>query len=581
MKQLIFTLLLFPSFIQADVNGTGTDKVKELTDQELSKKFVTTIRDLNIETTLERSSEFNECVKNSKFSPNETQQEREDKAKVAEACFTQKLEGKSPDEIEKLSSTLGLQSYGLVQGKDQKAIRNYLANKLHKALTGTDRNQQANNALLKFENRKQVDQKVFIELYFNHVAKAVMFEISRFCFENLRNTDGATTSFVDHWKDFFVDDKPLAAFSLKDDGQDAFGFTTTTNVADKEKAYEAMFKGIGTATSPDKLGKFFEECAMRIKPLCDQFRASSSTASSTSNVGANACLSLTRLQEGKKAVTKARLIKEQFDNDLNGGISIAGSGGTFFQPDALNSITSLSTVTSYDILEGGKDPNDKFDKLKQKCSQTPEASECKDYLVVDDSKDKAAHEIEIDLRLKKQMELARLKKLNGQPLEKYLEENGYLDILDKVKQGQEVDFEKEVGKLYDAKRIALIESMNTKLGKRQMNQKEYDANQDKQAIMEASLKEAETERARMSQVVLFNNIVTGFLTAQVKGSNQTVRFGASWKNEEKGLESANIAETHFQNYKDSFQDDNGASGNTTIEDLSFLDSFLGAPAATP
>lgn len=576
MKKLIFTLLvLSPPLFAASVQ-----EVKEeiLTDQELSKKLVSTVKDIQVEQRLESSSELKECLKDTKFDPKDKPAARERKAKEAEDCFIKKLSKQDKNTLQKLSDSLGLQSYGLVTTKEDKAITDYLANKIYKSLTGIDRNAQQEK--VKFENRKLIDQKDFIELYYNHVAKSTMYEISRFCFENFRliTPQSSEDSFAEHWG------SKLNGFSLSevtDDGQGGFGVSIQTDVTDKEKSYEAMFKGIAKQnTDPDAMGKFYLECAKMIVPLCNEFKksvGSNTTAGTPPTVqrGSNACLAQGRLQEGRVAIQKAKLLKDSFEKDLTGGKTVAldhGKQPTFFQANAENRYDSIVSVTSYDMLEGGKVKDD----LLEDCSKSPEDPKCKDaFLVVDDSKAKAQHGLELHMLAKKQIEIAKIREMDKKSLPEYLEANGYLELKKKFDKGElsQDDISKEVGQSFDAQKEALIASMNQKLGNRQMSEDELKGKDEKQ-VVEENVKDKERERTRMAQVVLFNNIVTAYLPATDKKTGKQTRYGSSWKTEQKMLEGeAKIDEGYFNNYKEGFKDDQGSSA-TGIEDFSFLDGFL-------
>lgn len=93
-----------------------------LTDKELSNKFVSVLKDVEVENLLEGSTEFNECRKKNEFDPKASATERENKAKSAEECFKEKLSRKNTKDLQKLSNNLGLQSYGLVQSNNVKAV---------------------------------------------------------------------------------------------------------------------------------------------------------------------------------------------------------------------------------------------------------------------------------------------------------------------------------------------------------------------------------------------------------------------------------------------------------------------------
>jgi hypothetical protein len=78
----------------------------------------------------------------------------------------------------------------------------------------------------------------------------------------------------------------------------------------------------------------------------------------------------------------------------------------------------------------------------------------------------------------------------------------------------------------------------------------------------------------MAQVVLFNNIISGYLEAEDK-TGKKHRFGTGWQKEQKGLESeAKIDERFFSGFKQS-QQGNSSSNVNEVNALGLLNSVLG------
>jgi hypothetical protein len=91
------------------------------------------------------------------------------------------------------------------------------------------------------------------------------------------------------------------------------------------------------------------------------------------------------------------------------------------------------------------------------------------------------------------------------------------------------------------------------------------------------VQETKEERARLAQVVLFNNIITGHLELKKEDGSTVGRNVNVWKKEEKGLESSQVNSNLFQNIKSSNADAKGLSRDDKISGFQIIDSLLGKP----
>lgn len=555
-------------------------------DEDLNKKLITVIKEVQVEGILGKSTEFNECAKKNEFDPKLEKEEREARAKAAEECFKEKLANKEGKELQELSQKLGLQSYGLVQSNNVKEISQYLGDKMYKAMTGIDRKDLKNKEMLKFENRKLINQKVFIQLYTTQLAKNALFEISRYCFENLRlegQEEVVDKDFVSYWEKVLAGGKPIE--KVVDTGSGGFG--KVSNTSSEGDIYKDIFQGISRNPdfNVDQFSKFFQFCTEQIGELCKVYEKapvpSNSSPGNRMQVGANSCLTKSRLQEIRKAITNSEKIQEQFKKDLSGGFALQldkGKKAKYFDPskDEANSIDNLTNFSSVDMLKGKKNESD-----MENCEKNVEVPECDGYLAVGDTRLKAEHAADMDLRLKKEMEKARVREIkekNDQGMEEYLTENGYFDLLKEWEANKSLDMEKEIEKIFEAKRLATLGAIKNKLGRRQISEDELkseglDQNELKKENMQAS----KEERARLAQVVLFNNIITSHLDLLNTQGEKVGRNVNAWKKEQEGLENAKeIDPSLFAGIKNSI-DTSGGSGvkDSTIVGIGMLDSILG------
>lgn len=600
---LIFgPILLFPVF------------ANEIMDPNAGKHFASIIKDVEVEDMLNNTSEFKDCREFNKFESGDSDTVKNQKIQKAEKCFREKLtKGKSEEDLKKLSEQLNLSQYGLVKSKSSQDLQKYLNDKMYKSMTGVDPNEKNLKKLkedLKFGKKKHIDQAVFIEMYTTQLGKNALFEVSRFCFENLRlsnaPTSPAPTNFAEYWASYtpgslMTNNNGSITLNVTDDGNPKFG--TTLETEDKDKIYQDIFKSIqganGSGLTAQHLQNFFLECGSTIVPLCESFEKLQkvknvgdikSEVESKISKGATACLTKSRLQGYRKALADAEkvagYIQDKMTNSpdaanlyltgLKGApVKIYGKGADD------ETVDDLTNYASKDLLEGGFSKDELFEQAAKKCEARPELSECEGLISDGESFQKAKHNVEQELTLKREVEMARIRSLKDKKgLTDYLTENGYHDILEQFNQGKlnEKEIEEKVGQAFEAKKIALLGQMNAKLGKRQVQidpknpQTQLKANEVKEVIQESK-----EERARLAQMVLFNNIITSHLELK-KGDGSVVGRNVNvWKKEEQSLESSQVNSSLFQNIKSSNSGAKGLSREDKISGFQIIDTLLGKP----
>lgn len=608
MKKLILPLffLSFPAL--ADVQ-----EMPSVSDAAIKNRFMTTVKDAEVEKLLGASAEFNDCrTKYNKFDAADDENKRNQKLKEATDCFKEKIGKKDPGSLKKLAEELRLENYGLIKSKSTSDITDYLSKKMIKSLTGRDPDDKNYNNVA-WEKRKIVDQKVFIDLYTNQLVKSALFEVSRFCFENLRN-GGAGTDFASHWPKSSMKFKQNAKgenvadiSGVDDSGNPAFfNSAPTTDMTKKEDAYKEVVKGLGATVDSDTYETYFKFCQSALPQLCEKFRADinlktkdatgadqsvvsdnlgTNLAANGMSVGANACLTIDRLKSIRNAMANTEKVGKQFeemgeDKDKfalqmikNPQIYKRGKG------DNEESLDEITTMSSEDMLNESKDD---FKNLEQKCSQPGGGSECDSFLVKGDELDKSIHNVESEMNLKREVELEKIRSFQGKPedLEKYLSDNGHFDLLNKIKDktlGYDA-IEGEISKIYDARKVAEIEALKLKVGKRQLSEKDYNAmeDDDKTAAIIGNIKESKEERARLAQVVMFNNIITSQLSLEEKGTGKQVgRNVNAWKKEAKGLDASGVDMSLFANIQKSADENGSQLEDTSVVGGGIIDSILG------
>ncbi len=603
MKKHILSLILF--------SYSALAEVQEINDKNITQKFLTVVKDGEVEKMLAGSSEFSDCKKDYEFISTDDGPKKTKKLQDATDCFKKKIANTKGEALYKMADELKLESHGLIKSKNVQEITNYLSSKMTKALTGRDPNEKDPKKILesmKWKNHKSVDQKVFIDLYTNQLVKNALYEVSRFCFENLRLKTTGAANFSDQWAVMQgkVDAKgePLVG-ELTDDGKPSyFDGTKIKDINDKKDVYGSLVSGLAAGSAPingDDYKNYFNYCQKSIPLLCTEFKKSievdksakneSTTATGTMSRGANACLTMERLQNIKVLMANTAKVAKQFDErgENKGSFAIQMlENSKVYQRGKGEGEESLDEITSFsstDMLESNKE--NELDDLYQKCKTNPgQDKECDEYLVTkDESLDKAIFVTEANMNLKRELEMARVKELATKKvddLKKYLEDNGHYDLLNKLNDNSMLpaEMEAEIGKIYDARKVAEIESLKLKVGKRQISEAEEKKAlaSDPNAINEMKLnniKDSKEERARMAQVMMFNNIITSQLNLVDSSGKEVGRNLSGWNKELKGFDSNKVDTTLFTGIQDDAEKNGNKMDDTSIAGGGIIDMILG------
>jgi hypothetical protein len=609
MKKLILSLILLPILAHAK-------EIKEISDKEIKSEFLSVVKDVEVENMLGSTSEFNDCRKKNEFDSSDNPAAKEAKIKAASDCFKQKITGKNSKALEKLADDLKLENYGVIKSKNVSDITEYLSTKMRKSLTGVDPKDKS-AASKKWENQKIVDQKVFVDMYTTQLMKSALFEVSRYCFENLRG-DSPKDNFSEHWSNTLeygvdsngvkvVDMSAMVMTNINDQGHPSFlgDKLKDTDLSNQKEVLGKLVSGLtpqGTPLSAEDYRAFFGFCQAALPKLCDQFKKESkvqnASIKSVSGLdpdlngkmtkGANSCLTLDRLQSMRTALAKTALVAKQFEEMGNEKDQFAikmlkdpkfYERGKGKDEDSIDELTNFSSSDM--IASTKKNEMDELTDLEEECKNKPSSKDCNGYLSENDSLDKAIHNVESEMNLKREIEVAKVKEIYTKPdeLEKYLTDNGHFDLLNKLndKLLKPEDIESELATIYNARKVAEIEALKFKVGKRQISEKDGITDPQKADMIKDNIKETKEERARLAQVVMFNNIITSQLELTDQATKKGVgRNTNAWKKEMQGLEET---KSYDEDLFAGIQSEADANGST-LEDTSvvgggIIDSILG------
>lgn len=605
MKKLILPLIILTILASAQAQ-----EVPEISDTKIKSDFLTIVKDVGVEDQLSKTAEFNDCRKENEYKPDDTPTQKEEKLRKATECFKKKLPN-DPAALKKLSENLQLENYGLVKSKNVSEITEYLSKKMIKSLTGKDPDKITKESLA-WKNQKIVDQKVFIDLYKNQLIKSALFEVSRYCFENLRITaNSASTDFSTHWSAIINgynpnNDKPDVNI-IDDLGVPSFfKLDPNTDATKNDQVYKDLVTGLsgGQQISAELYEKFFTYCQKSLPLLCEKFRSkvtsqtknangedlsvANSSASSMTN-GANSCLTMDKLRSIRKAMANTDLVAKQFDEmgaDKNKFALQMLENPKIYQRGkgaGEESLDELTSFSSSDMLEGSNQQED-LAQLEKDCEVGKGGSDCEKFLAVGNQLENAISNVETEMNLKREIEIARVRELKNQnkikELDAYLEENGMFDILEKKKNDPNFDIETEIGNIYDARKVAEIEALKLKVGKRQISEKDSDtkSDTDKNKMIAENIKDTKEERARLAQVVMFNNIITSQLNLSKKVGDKYESVGrntSGWTKEAKGLKASGMDESLFSGIQEIADKEGIKTDDTNIAGGGIIDMILG------
>lgn len=537
---------------------------------DLNKQFVTVIKDRENETKLNDSIEFKQCREEI------AKKKSGDIADAAASCLTSKISTKSVKDLEALSSNLNLTDYKLISSNNVKEISKYLSDKLYKSMTGIDPNEKDPKKLsFRNKDRKMIDQRDIISLYKSQVGKNALLAISNYCYKDLRlksdkGGDETLKTFGSYWRTEFSGPAIFLEGRTNDLGVPVF----TGSSSSSKDPYSDMMNSLDLSKEDLKndsnknsaLSKFFTQCFSQINNLCKNLDTATGS-------GAKSCTLKAQIANYRKTIIAIDKIlndkefqttgKSSLVTDLVAGGSISGN------------MDDLTSITSSDILNGGKSNNSKAEE----CAKRPETAGCEGFLGNSGANDEIYENAEINTAFRKEVEQAKIKAMKGdkEKLAEYLENNGYLNLTASSSEQEILD---EINKRFDAQVISTQSAMKDVLGSRQSKDDIKNSNtSDKERIKENAEKSV-TERARLAQVVLFNNIITSQLSLQKKGEKESLGRNVNPLKKELAAasNSGKVDSDLFQGLQTSVTENSAGSkvtGNEDLASISFLDSILG------
>lgn len=608
MKTLIFTLV----FAVQAIAMPGSTSPKEITDPEIARQLVGVAQDLKNEEVLSQASELKSCQE--AYQKQAKGNSSDPKAILAlETCIQQQLP-KGADQLAAFSDKLNLETYKLIPSKSLQNVTKYLTKKLYQSLTGVDMEEtdvKKKLQAMKFNNKKQIDHKDFYDLYKNQIAKNALYEVSRFCIQDLRRDPAlGSGSFSEHWgslSDFANGQDPTTNFKVSDSSSPPFEQTGTGKASDAKDSYKDIMRNVfggGQGQIPDekRLSNFFFFCGKSINKLCSEFERkcakgsnctgtpqapapnTSQAAATNTNIsydgGEKACITKTRLTAFKNAMKASEDIVKGLTDNAGADIFLKLDGDAIVKryergAGAEKSINELTNNASADFFQATQNEST---REAEECAQDP--SKCDQFVVVNDSETRIEQNTQLVYIAKREAELARVKELvlkQGQPLKEFLEKN-YPDLQGKENDPNLVDL---ISQKWDARRVAMVKEIQDKIGARQVTQDEEKIAGKKDGIAMKNAKDSLSEKTRLAQVIFFNNIISSSLSLKNASGKDLGRNIQAFNNELDSSDS--LAPGEFSNLRATLGDKkngggaSGLGGNESVTNIDFLDQFIGIP----
>lgn len=609
MKTFIFTLIFVTSASAVDPGEM------RISDSEINQKLVSVARDVQNEEILKEATELKSCRDDFQkvTNPNDPKAVQD-----LETCLKTKI-GTGPNAAA-LSDKLDLETFNLIPSKTVSNVTNYLTKKLYLQLTGVDideKNVEAKLQKMKFNQKKQINHKDFYDLYKNQIAKNVLYEVSRFCFVDLRlktppvdsNTGEILKTFTEHWSNLGQFDNPITnlnSIAVTDSGSPSFESPSGSPASgNNSSSYSTIMRNIfsgagpGQVPSTKRLENFFFYCGQQINELCKKYEEGCNDQQgnrvrqcNTGIPGNKACLAKSRLTAFRSAMKASEKIIEEFDKDKGADIFLAldknemvkryerGAGAG--DEKSLNELTNSASADFY------KNPDTQIDKQAQDCIDS-KGTDCEKFELVDESVARIQNNTVIVYEAKRLAEIEKIKKLvkdGGASLDEYIDKY-YPDLKDLIKTNPQ-GLEKAISAKWDAKREALTKEIKDRIGSRQIDENDAKTASSKgfktrkEEVAVDNARSTLEEKNRLAQVVFFNNIISSSLelktTTKILGRNIQALDNEldNAESEAPGL-FTNLKSQLKGNTGGSAGGNNGLSGNESVTNIDFLDSFIGIP----
>ena len=578
----------------------------ELDYKKFADRFVTTVKEAQVEADFLQVEQVKSCLQEITAEDLKGDQAalKEKQAKSAN-CVRQKMEAiaeSNPDQLTALAEKLQLDAFGVIKGKSSREVIDFFSSRLENALYG--KGPDGKPARLK--DQKIVDQKVFADIYETQLGKNILLEISQYCQGRIRKSGGNPDTRFDA---IAAISSGASALNLADwtDLEDRSNLSAETNIYSD---FVSKVLGTGLASDPEavkvKLTKIFNNCMAMISQMCEQYQgclckyktanpptdgtavdcvASTNLTCANENgepkIGQHSCHVMARLRGYRTNLTAVKETQKQF-LEMNGGVALARKD-TYKGKEAQagESIDDLTSLSSKDVELAMKESSiqqesDEFERAA--CEKNPESPDCEKFFYREDEVLKFANS-SVGYAAATAVESAKITALakESDKLKDYLKLKGYFDLAAQVDTGNTEEIIKAAKQRFETEREATFKEMSAAFDRKQIV---TGTDQQKSERVKETKSEIKNRGKSFQQLMLFNNVVTSYLSLSKKDQNdKEIDAGTNVKalqREVQGMGKVAEASSSLKYFSSLATGESsvGADENPLVN-IEFLDSILG------
>ncbi len=610
------------SFVSLNALGAAG----EIDYDRLSKRFVTSVKEAQVDAQFLQVPQVQACVAEHSITDVSNQAEIRAKQAAAANCLRESLSGSTGQlndaQLAELSKKLELDAYGVVKGKSNQALVDYLSSRLEKALYGKGPDGQ----VVRLGEQKLVDQKVFVDIYETQLGKNILLEISNYCLNRLALTTQITPPATRL--------STIAGMNPDELGRNiTSGFTDINaegpDITEEETIYDAIKTQLKSVTDSaergetpaDRLNKLFMNCVSAIPKMCEyyedclcQYRTRtkpqdfpdtpacnpaavfkcSSPPPAPPTVGSHSCHVAARLRGYRTNLAATKEVQRSFDRNAGADARFRGLEGdagkaTYDKsnPGSGNSIDDVTAITTSEVNEALQvnQLSNEIEAIPENCVEAPEDAECARFYYQESEVRKFAQS-SAGYSAATIVESEKIRRLTDkEQLKTYLRSRAYFDLEKLVDSGDMNQIVASARSRFEAEREATFATMTAAFERKQFTT-ELAGGPSAEDRAIAVRNEYKNKGKEFQQLILFNNVVSSYLSLRraVPGSDETEDAGRNLKAFEREITSAGSENTALQYFQGISSDERSeiTDSDTPLVDMNFLDQILRneAPAAT-
>jgi len=617
----MFLALLFISSLYAQTPPASGDNIDY---GRLSERFVTSVKEAQVDNLFGGTQEVGECVQNFPLPSDMTNIDNVRKAQRDQReCMRAKLQQVDPTRLETLSRELQLEAFGVVKGKSNKALIDYLSNRMETILYGN-----VNGTVKPLRDQRLVDQRTYVDIYESQLGKNILLELSNYCYEGLQVGSNRSSRLSE-----------LASFSMSNVVTAIKGGASVTPIVPsitdtrsppstttpQPSVYDSIqsdLKSIISSPDPNmaksKLNSLFNNCVQILPKLCEYYQnclceynrlisagkspacnpvtsnltcPTPTTGSAAPKNGQLSCHVLSRVRGYRTNLEALTTVKEQFDEirssntdkgfNPNSGVY---NSNTADSNETIDELTSIKSSEADEALEvAGADTD--AEAVTQECVNRPEDINCAKFFY---SADETARFAQASAKFNAAtlVESQKIKNLSSdkESLKNYLNNRGYFDLAEEADTGDLNVVVSKAQSRFEAEREASFNEMNLAFERQQLTTTTTTESLSQAQRVDLQKQEFQTRGDDFKRLVFFNNIVSGYLDLQKRNAQGNLESAGlnvkAYQREVEGLRNdpgATSALSYFEGLQST--DQSQITNEAPLVDINFLNAILGNSSA--